>query len=236
MASPRPTSFFAGDLPLEARRALSQSDAGLERELDLRLSYRQGWPRLPVLPIKTVEAPENNPVSQHMDRISNIVRRAGIDPTNIATTHRLYGSTVFDNRFLTVSIVADSTAPEQRIWKSAIMMVRRYLQSRDLHVCIEFIDVHLAIRGSLFNRPDVEIQFPALDNDTLRKASQLLKSLSAKLEIMGKGLSRYELAWPTLVVKSSTVNDDLWWNEVKPYLQRIMGPTFMVELQYCAEE
>lgn len=211
-------------------------------EIDDRLSYRQGWPLLPVLPVRTSHGNVPKiyaPSHPHRVEFRKILAAHNVTVQQLEIAHRFNDGKAINRSTLTLCVLSDSK--ESFKWADAIQGLRSYIQEKDLTLAIELID-HRIFRG-LYTLPIVSTD---VFRDPSHKASDLpphsLQSLIKKhkhgivkmldesgspwtsLEFWWRGLGRTrEDCTPTVLIGTPVPQKKIWWEQVIPEVKRKMG-------------
>jgi hypothetical protein len=121
---------------------LSRSDDEIDEELDLRLTYRQGWPKLPLLPLdlrrpSTHAANEHLPdLNRHFKIIGQILRAQSLAFDDMAFCHRVHPRSEPDKTTATFIVTFTESSPQ---WRHAIRLIWKHFAKEIINIPIEFI-------------------------------------------------------------------------------------------------
>ena len=206
----------------------------IDARIDRRLSYRQGWPSLPALPLYTMALDYHSFTNYetYLERIRDILNTQGVGVSHVMVVHRVHYRSQPDESTATLTIVCKQGSTP---WFHAIREIRRYLAGQGIDITIEFIDQRAYYNLSTF---------PIMPND--RKIircwhnfveSQVLNILRAGgrpwafLNVWRRGLEdTSNLCSPTVVIFAPNAMHHEWWEIILPCIRRVCMPMFDVEL------
>lgn len=116
-------------------------------DIDTRLSYRQSWPLLPVLPVHTSrdQVPKTlSRSSPHLKKFRSVLRKHRVTIHTLEIAHRLHARTPISKTSLTLLVHPDVACNEK--WESAIRGLRSYVEDHSLTLGVEIID-HRIVDG-----------------------------------------------------------------------------------------
>jgi hypothetical protein len=220
------------------RRLMSRSDEEIENEIDLRVSYRRGWPVLQVLPLGTI--PLKDPSTylpdydEHLQHIRNILEGQRVRALSIQVVYRVhYETSKWDDDAVTLFIPAESGIGN---WYMAVRDIRKYLSKKAIDIAIEIIDPR-AQRISTFAILPSDIHAIELWNGRLRDNVVNILELCGlqwiSVNVFHRGLEdSREKCKQTVLISAADASDKEWWDRVLPRLRQICSPHFLVELTY----
>jgi len=214
--------------------AMMCSTEEIDARIDTRLSYRQGWPSLPALPLYTTALPYHSfpNYEMHLERIRNILNAQGVVMPQVMVVHRVHYQSQPDESTATLTIVCKQGSTP---WLHAIREIRKYLANQSIDITIEFIDQRAYHNLSTF---------PIMPNDRgiIRRwhntvESQVLNILRACgrpwafLNVWRRGLEdTSDLCSPTVVIFAPNATHHEWWETILPRIRSVCMPMFDVEL------
>lgn len=132
------------EMLMRKRRTMGLGDADIEHQIDTRIPYRTGWPKLPVLHTWTcMEGDPKKYIPEYdkvADKVRSILRKRNLNSRDIIACHRLpYGVESKEANIATATLLI-ITDFDGGNYISATRDIRKYLASRNLHICIEILD------------------------------------------------------------------------------------------------
>ena len=214
--------------------AMMRSTEDIDARIDTRLSYRQGWPTLPALPLYTAALAYHSfpNYETHLERVENILNAQGVGVSQVMVVHRVHYQSQPDGSTATLTIVCKQGSTP---WYLAIREIRRYLAGQGIDITIEFIDQRAYHNLSTF---------PIMPNDRdiihrwhSTVESQVLNILRASgrpwafLNVWRRGLEdTSNLCSPTVVIFAPNAAHHEWWETILPRIRSVCMPMFDVEL------
>ncbi|KAF9694672.1 hypothetical protein EKO04_007343 [Ascochyta lentis] len=223
------------------RRWQSRSDEEIEQLLDNRnLGYRNGWPRLPPLPVSERKEGAKNMVSKPQDVIEatqTLCQTQRLDVHQIYFAFRTPEVTIPGEHYLTLVITVDLS--DDPILVPAIVQIRKLLQqdAQNQEISIEIIDYRVVHGLYTFAVPPSKEHLlrtwkPVYDHILAEIHSQHEQWLT--LEMLFRGLDDDAARCPaTVVITSPTAGNTIWLESILPRIrQRIypLDPHLKVEL------
>ncbi|EDN03154.1 predicted protein [Histoplasma mississippiense (nom. inval.)] len=169
------------------RRLMSRSDEEIEDNIDIRIQYRTGWPKLAHLPLRTVY--EGNPDAffpdrqTHISQIITILRAQQIPISSISVVYRVpYGGDNSNKLDETTATLLVTTFPDGDYNSFvAAREIRKYLNSHEIHVLIEIIDER-ALKPSVFPILPSDKELISIWNERLKQTTiDILKASCLKV-------------------------------------------------------
>jgi hypothetical protein len=216
-------------------------------DIDSRLTYRLGWPLLPILPVVTTY--ENvpkvlSPTSQHIAKFRNILQTHKVPFDKMLVAHRTNPDTQMSKSTLTLCVLitppmsyvsgkAQHINSDSNILK-ALRALRTYILASSLTLRIELIDTR-AFYG-LYTLPILATEQSLTSFIKKKKHGivQVLKECGAEVTSVdfyyrGLGKTRDQCR-PTVVVGVLEPNRRVWWEVVMPKLRVKVGDRLAVEV------
>lgn len=224
------------------RRLMSRSDEEIEDNIDIRIQYRTGWPKLAHLPLKTVY--EGNPDAffpdrqTHISQIITILRAQQIPISSISVVYRVpYGGDNSNKLDETTATLLITTFPDSGYNSFvATREIRKYLNSHEIHVLIEIIDER-ALKPSVFPILPSDKELISIWNERLKQATiDILKA--SCLKVVSISVFRYgldldpEKCPPTVMISALDAEADAWWATILPRIRSICQPAFDATVIY----
>jgi hypothetical protein len=209
-------------------------------DTDNRLSYRQGWPLLPVLPVLTSR--DNIPkvlsrFSDHLNTFSGILAKNKVTVHGLEVAHRFNPGTRIGKSTLTLCVLSEENENEK--WADAIRALRTYIQGQSsLTLAVEIID-HRVFHGLYTLRilPEETRLISAINRKKHGVVRILDESMldwtSLQFWWRGNGKTR-EHCRPTVLVGTPLPQSHGWWGSVKELLAKKMGSEWTIEV--CFKE
>ncbi|EER44671.1 conserved hypothetical protein [Histoplasma capsulatum H143] len=224
------------------RRLMSRSDEEIEDNIDIRLQYRTGWPKLAHLPLRTVSA--DNPDAffpdqqTHISQIITILRAQQIAVSSITVVHRVpYGGDNSNKLDETTATLLVTTFPDGGHNSFvATREIRKYLNSHEIHVLIEIIDER-ALKPNIFPILPSDQELISIWNERLKQATINILKASC-LKVVSISVFRYGLDLdpkkcpPTVIISALDAEADAWWTTVLPRIHSICLPAFDATVIY----
>ncbi|KAG5292219.1 peptidase family S64 domain-containing protein [Histoplasma ohiense] len=224
------------------RRLMSRSDEEIEDNIDIRIQYRTGWPKLAHLPLRTVYEGDPDafiPDQQtHISQIITILRAQQIPVSSIAVVYRVpYGGDNSNKLDETTATLLVTTFPDGGYNSFvATREIRKYLNSHEIHVLIEIIDER-ALKPSVFPILSSDKELISIWNERLKQATiDILKA--SCLKVVSISVFRYgldldpEKCPPTVMISALDAEADAWWATILPRIRSICLPAFDVTVIY----
>ncbi|KAH8702832.1 hypothetical protein GQ44DRAFT_783603 [Phaeosphaeriaceae sp. PMI808] len=225
---------------VKRRRKISRSDEEIEEEMDIILPYRQGWPRLPPLPVSNITNRARNMVNNPQAVIEEVEVLCGaqkVHPINIYFAFRVPKVQQEGEDYHTLVVAADFT--NTPIFRSLIIQIRKLLQqdSRHQEMFIEIID-HRAVHGliSFAIPPSEEYLLDIWQTvfDTVLEEIQRWKEQWITIEMLYRGIEHDAAKCPaTVVITSPTAAADIWITAILPHIRErvmVLSPFLQIEL------
>ncbi|KAF1999127.1 hypothetical protein P154DRAFT_234190 [Amniculicola lignicola CBS 123094] len=213
----------------------------LALDIDDRLSYRQGWPLLPIFPVATIT--ESVPArfsdsSTHMHVFRDLLKAAKVTTHDILIAHRVNPSIPLSKNTLTLCVLSDEA--NNKHWIQGIEKLRKYIQKNDLTLAVEIVD-RRAFHG-IYTHPLLET-----DKRIMRMVSRKRRAILDvvrgadmpfnKVYFYMRGLSRTRSECePTVIIGTPVPNRRVWWEVVIPEIERIVGGKMDVEVVFEKRE
>jgi hypothetical protein len=199
-----------------------------EIEIDSRLPYRIGCPKLPVLPVDTIGHSQGMGTyfpsfGHHMSITRGILAKHNIPDCGILFAHRVNDGIAAANDNLTLVLVSQYKNGCQDQWVKAVREIRSSLLQSGIHWAIELIDERVLSRR-LYTSPIL-----STDRDLIEGWSRVLSVFLATIknhdwaaidvlhqEFPSRGML------PTVIISAKDANDDCWWNSTLPALHQLL--------------
>ncbi|KAI5284645.1 hypothetical protein KEM54_001177 [Ascosphaera aggregata] len=223
---------------MRKRRTMSLGDADIEAQIDTRIPYRTGWPKLPVL--HTWTCLEGNPMKyipdfdKVVDKVKSILRSRNLNTREIIACHRLpYGVEAKEANAATATLLITTDFDGGNYFR-ATRDIRKYLASRNLHICIEVLDRRTFKIRTFAVLPNekkiVDLWAKGLRNDLITVVSRSnLKWTS--ISLFHRGLESTREKCPvTIVIGAVDPSDKKWQDLVTSKIRHKYGETLGVEV------
>ncbi|KAI5301643.1 hypothetical protein KEM56_001505 [Ascosphaera pollenicola] len=228
------------EMLMRKRRTMGLADADIEQQIDTRIPYRTGWPKLPVLHTWTCQ--EGNPMKyipnydKIVDRVKTILRKRNLPSRDIMACHRLpYGVEAKEANVATATllIITDFDGGNYFL---ATRDIRRFLASMDIHICIEILDRRTFKLRTFAVLPSekklVELWTHGLRNDLINILSHS-KMQWTSLSLFHRGYENTREKCPaTIVIGAVDPSDSKWAKEVIPKIREKYNDDLAIEVTH----
>jgi hypothetical protein len=205
-------------------------------DVDDRLSYRQGWPLLPILPV--LSSRDNIPKallpsSDHFAMFRAILKEHKITIHELEVVHRYNPGTPTTNATLTLCVLSEEKENDK--WADTIRALRDDIQGHDsLTLAVEIVD-HRVFHGlhTLRILPD-EAKLTFAIKKKKHGVVHILNETGLEwtsLEFWWRGCGKMrELCRPTVLIGTPVPQRQIWYEHVKEDIAKKMGKDWGVEV------
>ncbi|KAH8732077.1 hypothetical protein GQ44DRAFT_767116 [Phaeosphaeriaceae sp. PMI808] len=200
----------------------------LDQQVDTRLSYRVGWPTLPVLPVESKT--DRTLVSKEtLSKIKEILQSREVPYFAVDIGYR-FNHGQEPQPTVTVPVQYYNPVTGNSSWIEAVKAIRRYMISINNNMAIEIID-WFAYRGR-FTQPIDSNDDTTTDNwksffPILQTHIQRHQWIT--LDVINRGL-KVDKCSPTIVITARDANSESWWSDTLPLLREKAPPGLEIEL------
>jgi hypothetical protein len=202
----------------------------IEKEIDSRLPYRIGYPKLPVLPVETTvlrESPDTffPNFSYRWRDIQDILAKWSIPQSGVFFAYRenCRKDVADSERHPTLVIVSTYEHNCQGDWVKAVSEISAYLLQFGINQTIELVDERVYYE-SFYTSPILSTDCKLIDgwNSIL---SEFLTTIEHRdwvaidalyREFPSRGMQ------PTVIVNARDANDNIWWDQTLPRLHGLL--------------
>ncbi|KAI5294037.1 hypothetical protein KEM52_004802 [Ascosphaera acerosa] len=226
------------DVLIRKRRTMGLGDADVEKQIDTRIPYRTGWPRLPVLHTWTcLEGDPKQYIPNYdkvADHVKQILRKMNLMTREIVACHRLpYGVEAKEANAATATLLI-TTDFDGGNYMRATRDIRKYLASLDVQCCIEVLDRKTFKVRTFAIAPHetelLELWAKSLRNDLIAIVSKSrLKWTTISMFHRGMEGTR-EQCRPTIVIGAVDPSDKIWKEQITPHIEEKYGKQLAVEI------
>ncbi|KAF2654353.1 hypothetical protein K491DRAFT_717172 [Lophiostoma macrostomum CBS 122681] len=199
-----------------------------EEEVDTRLPYRVGCPKLPVLPVKTdVQSGDLDRCipnfAYHAREIQGLLSKYDIPLLGLYFAHRMNDGIEATDRYLTLVLLSQYTHDCQSQWIQAVKEVRIGLGNAGINYTIELIDMQA------FLAPLRTLPILSTDRDIIEGWNKILPDCLATIadrawvaiDVVHRKIPP-DQTQPTVVISAQDANEDTWWVSTLPTLRRLL--------------
>ncbi|KAF2689318.1 hypothetical protein K458DRAFT_413623 [Lentithecium fluviatile CBS 122367] len=206
-------------------------------DVDNRLTYRRGWPLLPVLPVLTFRSNVPlalSPSRTHMKVFREILEDHSVTIHSLEVAHRYNAGSPISKRTLTLCVLSEEK--DNTEWPEAIRALRTYIETEDppLTLAIEIID-HRIFHG-LHTLPILPHE-KRLSSAIKKRKHGVVNILEesglrwTSLEFWWRGFSgKREDCKPTVLIGTGESQKKAWWKDVKEQVEEKMGSKWVAEI------
>lgn len=209
----------------------------MTEEIDSRVPYRVGCPKLPVLPVETrarhqtVETYFPN-FDHHISNTRRILAKHNIPDCGILFAPRVNRGVATADHHLTLVLLSQYENGCQDYWVKAVREIRSNLLQSGIHWAIELIDEQV-FGGPLHTSPILSTDRNLIDGWS-RVLPTFLSTIDnhnwAAIDVLYREFPSRGMQ-PTVIISAVDANDDAWWNSTLPAVyQLLQDKDFEVEI------